>query len=198
MALYRPKTLEEALRIYADAETCATLVTRLRWPGGKVQCPACGSSKVWRLPSEERWKCKGVHTGTKFSLRTGTFLQGSPLGLDKWLPVIWMLANSRREVNSQEAHRRLGVTQKTAWMMLQRGRCAIDANDLYGGVDLHDIFRLGRKRDPAEWKAWNRAQDRRGEMVEGAEAYGRFCRVLQATLWVPYAEVRRRMTSARA
>ena len=60
-----------------------------------------------------------------FSLKTGTVFEDSPIGLDKWLPVMWMLVNSKNGVSSWEMHRSMGVTQKTAWLMLQRGRLAM-------------------------------------------------------------------------
>jgi len=38
---------------------------------------------------------------------------------------MWMLANCKNGVSSWEVHRAIGVTQKTAWFMLQRGRLAM-------------------------------------------------------------------------
>ena len=52
-------------------------------------------------------------------------MEDSPIGLEKWLPVLWLIANCRNGVSSWEIHRALGVTQKTAWFMLQRVRLAM-------------------------------------------------------------------------
>ena len=51
--------------------------------------------------------------------------EDSPIGLDKWLPVVWMLANCKNGISSYEIHRAIGVTQKTAWFMLHRIRKAM-------------------------------------------------------------------------
>jgi transposase-like protein len=53
-------------------------------------------------------------------------LEDSPIGLDKRLPVIWLLSNSRNGVSSCEIARSIGVTQKSAWFMLHRIRRAME------------------------------------------------------------------------
>jgi hypothetical protein len=60
-------------------------------------------------------------------------MEHSPVGLDKWLPAIWLLSSNRKGISSWELHRALGVTQKTAWFMLQRIRLAMQ-DDLMGGM----------------------------------------------------------------
>jgi len=55
--------------------------------------------------------------------------EDSPITLKKWMPALWMLTNCKNGVSSWELHRALGVTQKTAWFMLQRLRLAMQAPD---------------------------------------------------------------------
>ncbi len=87
----------------------------------------------------------------KFSLKVGTIFEDSPIGLDKWLPVMWMLANCKNGVSSWEIHRAIGVTQKTAWYMLQRARLAmqdIQAGGKLGGeVEVDETFIGGLARN---------------------------------------------------
>jgi transposase-like protein len=118
-------TLQQAIQHFANYENCHEFMTKLRWPEGKVICPRCGSEDVDFLPNARVFKCYQKHERAKFSLKVGTVFEDSPLGLDKWLPVIWMLVNCKNGVSSWEIHRALGVTQKTAWFMLQRGRLAL-------------------------------------------------------------------------
>src|ERR1700722_18991710 len=129
-----PKTLQEAVIHFADAENCREFMANLRWPDGKPKCPACGSENVSYLPNAKVYKCfaKPAHDKVKFSLKVGTIFEESPIGLEKWLPVMWMLVNCKNGVSSWEIHRAVGVTQKTAWFMLQRGRLAMQ-DDLTGG-----------------------------------------------------------------
>jgi hypothetical protein len=53
-------------------------------------------------------------------------------GWTKWLPAIWLIAANRNGISSWELHRALGVTQKTAWFILQRIRLAMQ-DEITGG-----------------------------------------------------------------
>jgi hypothetical protein len=110
------KTLREAVLHFADFENCKALMVQLRWPDGVV--------KVTWLAQNRVWKCYGKHVSPKFSLKTGTIFEDSPLGLDKWLPALWLLVNCKNGISSCETARDLGVTQKTAWFMNHRLRFA--------------------------------------------------------------------------
>ena len=98
----------------------------LRWPD-EVCCPRWGSVRVRWMPHQKRWKCYEKHVKPQFSLKTGTIFEKSPLGLDKWLPAIWLIVNCKNGVSSYEIGRALGVTQKTAWFMGHRIRAALHA-----------------------------------------------------------------------
>jgi transposase-like protein len=117
-----PKTLAQAIQYFTDADNCLNYLKARRWPSGEVACPTCGRTDVSFVPSRRLWQCKTRHPKAQFSIKTGTVLEDSPLGLDKWLPVMWMVANCKNGVSSWEIHRSLGVTQKTAWFMLHRIR----------------------------------------------------------------------------
>src|SRR6266542_302230 len=119
-----PKTFLEAVRYFSDANTCLQFLVALRWPRG-VKCPHCGSKKVIFLENAKLWKCKNAHPKQKFSVKVGTIFEDSPIGLDKWFPAMWLAANCKNGISSYELHRCLGVTQKTAWFMLQRIRLAM-------------------------------------------------------------------------
>src|SRR5690349_14503526 len=120
-----PTTLQQAILFFSSYENCKEFMVALRWSDGVVRCPRCGSDHVTYLQKARVWKCYGKHESPKFSLKTGTVFEDSPLGLDKWLPVMWMLVNCKNGVSSYEIHRGIGVTQKTAWFMLHRCRLAL-------------------------------------------------------------------------
>ncbi len=145
-----PKTLQQAILFFADAENCHQFMTELRWPDGKVACPACGSANVKYLPNARVFKCYEKHPRQKFSLKVGTIFEDSPIGLEKWLPAMWLLVNCKNGVSSWELHRALGVTQKTAWFMLQRIRLALQDEDggmLGGEVEVDETFIGGKARN---------------------------------------------------
>ena len=115
-------TLREAVIYFKDYDNCRKFMVELRWPSGVVRCPRCNSDHVIYLEKARVWKCYSKHDSPKFSLKTGTVFEDSPLGLDKWLPAVWMIVNDKNGISSWELHRAIGVTQKTAWFMLHRIR----------------------------------------------------------------------------
>jgi transposase-like protein len=144
------KTLREAIIHFADFENCKSLMMKLRWPDGKVKCPHCGSEKVVWLSKNRVWKCYGKHDRPKFSLKTGTIFEDSPLGLDKWLPALWLVVNCKNGISSCESARDLGVTQKTAWFMNHRLRFALKDGGfgmLAGEVEVDETFIGGKARN---------------------------------------------------
>src|SRR5437867_3204096 len=119
-----PETLLEAVRYFSNPEKALQFFVGIRWPNG-VSCPRCGSKAVTYLSNANVWKCKTPHPKQKFSAKVGTIFEDSPIGLEKWLPAIWLAVNCKNGVSSYELHRALGVTQKTAWFMLHRIRLAM-------------------------------------------------------------------------
>lgn len=144
-----PTTLQQAILFYADSENCRQFMTELRWPDGKVTCPACGSDNVKYLPNARVFKCFEKHPRQKFSLKVGTIFEDSPIGLEKWLPAMWLVVNCKNGISSFEVHRALGVTQKTAWFMLHRIRLAMQDGDgkLSGEVEVDETFIGGKARN---------------------------------------------------
>jgi transposase-like protein len=146
----QPKTLIEAVKFFANPDNCREYLVARRWPNG-VTCPTCGSKTVYFDSSRNGWECKTRHPKRKFTLKTGTIFEDSPLGLDKWLPTVWMIANCKNGVSSWEIHRAIGVTQKTAWFMLHRIRLAMQDEDtggkLSGSVELDETFIGGKARN---------------------------------------------------
>jgi transposase-like protein len=122
---YAVKTLQQAIQHFADFDNCRKFMEFMRWPDGIIECPQCGATKLTWLAKEKVYLCYGDHKRKKFSLKVGTVFEDSPIGLDKWLPALWLLCNSKNGISSYELHRSLGVTQKTAWFMLHRIREAM-------------------------------------------------------------------------
>src|SRR5271165_5791476 len=127
----QPKTLQDAVIYFSDPDRCLEYVKAWRWPDGVVICPTCGSKKVRLLENQKRWQCSSHHAKRQFSVKVGTVMEDSPLGLDKWLVAMWLVANCKNGMSSCEIARALGVTQKTAWFMDHRIRRSMQ-DDFYG------------------------------------------------------------------
>src|SRR4051812_47905538 len=108
-----PNSLQQAIRFFSDYDNCRRFMIDLRWPDGKVTCPQCGSDHVVYLEKARVWKCYAKHAKAKFSLKTGTIFEDSPLGLDKWLAAVWLVVNCKNGISSYEMARHLDVTQKS-------------------------------------------------------------------------------------
>jgi transposase-like protein len=145
-----PRTLQEAILYFADYDRCREFLMDLRWPDGKVACPRCGSEHVVYLANARAWKCYGKHFAPKFTLKTGTIFEDSPLGLDKWLAALWLLVNAKNGISSCEIARAIGITQKSAWFMAHRLRFALhhgSFDKITGEVEVDETFIGGKARN---------------------------------------------------
>lgn len=143
-----PQTLLEAIQFFSTGDNAHNFVTQLRWPNG-VRCPRCDSAKVTPIPTRKTWECKCCTEKKQFSVKVGTIFEDSLIPLPKWLAAIWLLANAKNGVSSYEIHRSLGVTQKTAWFMLQRIRLAMQTGSFLkfkGQVEVDETFIGGKAR----------------------------------------------------
>src|SRR5205807_9866612 len=139
-------TLIEAIRHFSEPDTCRDYLAGLRWPDG-VECPTCGGTEVTFMASRGLWQCKVKHPRRQFSVKVGTIFEDSPIPLDKWFAVIWLLANDKNGISSYEVGKAVGVTQKSAWFMLDRIRLAMQTGTfkkLSGHVEGHETY-IGRK-----------------------------------------------------
>lgn len=162
-----PKTLLEAIRYFSNLEVATKFFADLRWPDGPT-CPACGlvDKNHYYLKTRRVWKCRSCKK--QFSVKAGTIFEDSPIGMDKWLPAMWMLVNCKNGKSSYELARDLGVTQKSAWFMLHRLRLAMQTGTwkkLSGTVEADETFVGG--------KAKNMHKDKRKEKIAGRGSSGK-------------------------
>lgn len=184
-----PKTLLEAVTYFKDQTDCMTYLAARRWPNGVVTCPRCGSQTVGLVASRRVWQCKTRHPLAQFSIKVGTIFEDSPLGLDKWLPALWMIGNDKNGISSWELHRALGVTQKTAWFMLHRIRLAMQdgtTGGKLGGAVEDETFIGGKAR--------NMHADKRAKKIHGRGPEGK---ALVAAVLERGGEVRARVVETR-
>ncbi|MGH2865325.1 MAG: IS1595 family transposase [Solirubrobacteraceae bacterium] len=145
-----PQSLLEAILYFSDLDVATEYVAKLRWPHGPV-CPRCGCMEYSYLTTRRVWKCKACKK--QYSVKVGTIFEDSPLGLGKWLPAVWLAANSKNGISSHELGRALGVTQKSAWFMLHRIRLAMKTGSLLklsGAVEADEAYIGGKARNMHE------------------------------------------------
>lgn len=132
---------EEAARLYFE---------RSRW-GGEPVCGHCGSLNVVECKDHKpmAYRCRDCRK--HFSVRTGTVLAESRLGLHKWLMAIYMMTTARKGIPSTQMARELGITQKSAWFLAQRIRetwlAGRDEGPMGGDVQVDETYIGGKERN---------------------------------------------------
>ena len=142
-----PTTLQKAILYFSDADNCINFLTQMRWPNG-VECPNRDSKELSYLSTRRVWKCKACKK--QFSVKVGSIMEDSPIGLDRWLAAIWLIANAKNGISSCELARSLGMTQKSAWFVLHRIRKAMQNGSLEmlsGHVEVDETYIGGKPRN---------------------------------------------------
>jgi transposase-like protein len=116
------------MELFSNPDYCIRYLALRRWPDGIVKCPQCGSANVAWLARRRVWECRARHPHAQFSVRSGTFLEDSRVSLCQWLTAMWLMADRNYTISSYEVARRIGVTQKSAWLMMKRIRRALDVS----------------------------------------------------------------------
>lgn len=97
------------------------------WPTGPI-CPHCGGveristmkGKSTRIGTYKCYQCR-----KPFTVKVGTIFESSHVPLRIWLQAIFLMASSKKGISSNQLHRTLGVTLKTAWFLSHRIREAM-------------------------------------------------------------------------
>jgi hypothetical protein len=135
---------------FPDETACIAYFEKSRWPDGVPISPFTGK-EAYRLPSKPGiYKCK--ETRQTFTVRHGTIFEDSRLPLKKWFFAIFLLHSLKKVISSIQIAKYLGVTQKTAWFMLQRIRYAVEHKEfkkpLSGTIEIEETY-IGGKRSGA-------------------------------------------------
>ncbi len=179
--LKTPKTLMEAIVMFADPKVCFEFAVALRW-GDDVQCPFCGSDNHSFMQTRQTWQCKNKECKKQFSVKKGTIFEDSPIKLDKWFAAMWLIANAKNGISSCELARSLGVTQKTAWFMNHRIREAMSNGSiekLSGEVEADETFIGGsiknmhydKRPDTTVYSGWHDKTIVMGVVQRGGKGY---------------------------
>jgi transposase-like protein len=102
------------------------------WPHGPV-CAHCGcmdriapmNGKTTRVGIYKCYDCR-----KPFTVKIGTIFESSHVKMHLWLQAIFLMASSKKGISSNQLHRTLGVTLKTAWFMSHRIREAMNGGNL--------------------------------------------------------------------
>ncbi len=141
-------SIVQLIRKFPDDRTAEDWIAGIRWPGGPV-CPHCDSSNVQcgaRHPSMN-YRCRACRKF--FSVRSGTVMQHSNLGAQKWVIATYVLTTGLKGESSMKLHRDLDITRKSAWHLAHRIRETWDRDDgVFGGpVEIDETYVGGKRRN---------------------------------------------------
>ena len=141
-------TLVELMDMFPTEEAATTWFEDIIWPNGR-HCPKCGSERT-REASHAKMPYWCTDCRSYFSVRTNTPMARSKVPLRKWAIAIYLCLTSLKSVSSMKLQRDIGVSQPTAWFMLQRIREAWaedDDDELDGPVEVDETYMGGERKN---------------------------------------------------
>ena len=143
------RTLLELTTAIPDEDAAIAHFIAIRWKDGAF-CPYCNGRKVYTFADKRTHKCAASECGKRFSIKVGTVFEATKVPLRRWLMAIWLLTSHKKGVASTTLARDIGVTQKTAWLMLHRLREAATTKSFNGPpsgtVEVDETFVVGKER----------------------------------------------------
>jgi hypothetical protein len=157
----KPPSIETFVDTFRDDYACAEYLAEKRWPDGFV-CPHCGSRKAWRLETRPwLFECAGKKADEdgvlspcrkQTSVIAGTIMQGTHLPLRKWFLAAYLMATHSNSISALQLQPKLGVSYKTAWLLLHKLRRAMvnpERTPLSGTVDVDESAIPYRREEDA-------------------------------------------------
>lgn len=150
------KTIHQFNDYFKDEKTCYAFLEEQLWAGVPV-CPHCASikkpysvkarGKFQDIPS---YRCSEKECKLPFTVRTGSIFEGSRVELRKWLQAAYEITTSKKGISSIELGTRIGVSQKTAWLLNHKIRTMLSETEpelLTGTVEVDESFFGGKNKN---------------------------------------------------
>lgn len=152
-------TLIDLIRVFPNEKSCHQYLAHQRWEGD-ISCPHCSHEEYYVFADGIRYKCKKCNR--KFTAKTDTFMENSNVETVKWIMAMYLVMN-KKGISSIQLGKDIGVTQKTAWFMLQRIRWALgneEEEQLEGTVLADETFVGGKNKNRHHDKKVKNSQGR--------------------------------------
>lgn len=137
--------LIDFVRRFSEEKVCLRYLAKIRW-GDKVICPYCKKTKIYHFKDGLRYKCAVCKR--VFNPKTKSIFHNTKLPLCKWFIAYYLISSHKKGISSVQLSKDIGVTQKTAWFMLQKIRSIFaDERILSGIVEVDETYIGGREKN---------------------------------------------------
>ena len=144
-------TIVELFKLFPDHAAAEKWFEQQRWPEVRA-CPDCGSTNTAVVKSRKPMPYRCRDCRNHFSVRKGTVMQSSRKGYQEWVIAIYMMTTGLKGTSSMKLHRELGMTQKTAWYLMQRVREGFlgepaGSTTMAGPIEVDETYIGGKRRN---------------------------------------------------
>ena len=158
-------SMVELFRRFPDDASAEAWLIKQRWPNG-IACPHCGSQNV-QIGAKHKtmpYRCREKECAKRFSLKTGTVMEGSKLGYQAWVIATYQMSTNLKSVSSMKLHRDLNINQRSAWFLAHRLRVALseEGGVFSGPVEVDETYFGGKRANMSNAKRKELAGTGRG------------------------------------